>query len=134
MKQWLVDTNVVLRFLLADDRRLYLEAKKYFDQARSGEVELILIPQVVFEVEYVLKRVYKIESEIRNQILRNLVLSVELRVRGREVLLSSINLAGRKNIDLVDAYLVETAKKEGVGVLSFDKKLRHVLKLKDKKN
>ena len=128
MKRWLVDTNVVLRFLLADDKELYLKAKKYFNRARRGEIELILISQVVFEVEYVLKRVYGMEAKARSQILRSLVLSIELKVPTRDVLLSSINLTEKKNIDLVDAYLVETAKKEKIGVLSFDKKLGQVLK------
>ncbi len=128
MKRWLVDTNVVLRFLLADDKELYLKAKEYFNQARKGEIELILIPQVVFEVEYVLKGVYGIKAKARSQILRSLVLSIELRVFEREVLLSSVNLAEKRNIDLVDAYLVETARKEKIGVLSFDKKLGRVLK------
>ncbi len=130
MKRWLVDTNVVLRFLLTDDKELYLKAKKYFNRARKGEIELILIPQVVFEVEYVLKGVYGIKVKTRNQILRSLVLSIELKVPEREVLLSSINLAEKRNIYLVDAYLIELAKKEGVGVLSFDNKLKQVLKEK----
>ena len=58
------------------------------------------------------------------------MLSIELKVPEREVLLSSINLAEKRNIDLVDAYLIELAQKEGVGVLSFDNKLKQVLKEK----
>lgn len=44
--QFVVDTNVFLRFLLKDVKSQYQQAERFFRQAKSGKIKLI-VPQIV---------------------------------------------------------------------------------------
>ncbi|MDP1760349.1 MAG: PIN domain-containing protein [Candidatus Woesebacteria bacterium] len=121
MKKYIVDTNIFIRFLLKDNEKFYQQAKKYFDDAKEKKIVLILISQVVFEIDYVLRSVYKLSHKESADILINLVKSSYLQVENRQVIGEAIEKYAEENIDLVDLFLIETARKEKVEILSFDK-------------
>lgn len=121
MKKYIVDTNIFLRFLLKDNEKFYQQAKKYFIDAKDKKIVLILLSQVIFEIDYVLKGVYKLSRQESADILKNLMKFPYLQVENRQVIAEAIGKYAEKNIDLVDLFLLETARKEGAEVLSFDK-------------
>lgn len=121
MKEYLVDTNVFLRFLLKDDLKHFKIANKFFTQAKKGKVILILIPEVVFELDYVLRGVYSLSKKETADILANLIKSPTLQVDDREVLIKTVEKYKKLNIELVDIFLYQTVQKEKLQILSFDK-------------
>lgn len=126
MKKFVADTNVFLRFLLRDNEKYYLEAEKYFSQAKKKKLVLILIPQVVFELNYVLRGVYSLSRKESAEILTRLVKSPDLEVKNRQILIETIEKYQKINADLVDLFIYETAKDEGAKVISFDKDFRKI--------
>lgn len=124
MKKYLVDTNVLLRFFLKDNLGYYNEAKKYLIKAKEKEIELILIPEVIFEIDYVLAGFYSLGKKERIEILANLIKSPALNVVSREVIISAIEKYQIINIDLFDLYLYYLARSENAEALSFDKDFR----------
>lgn len=126
MKKYLADTNVFLRFLLKDNKRLYRQAKKYFLQAKKGKVSLLLLPQVVFEIDYVFRGVYSLSRKESADILSALVKSPDLEVKERKILIESVEKYRKLNIDLSDIYLSEKAKEQKAEILSFDKNFKKI--------
>jgi len=121
VKKFIVDTNIFIRFLLKDNKKFYQQAKKYFNDAKEKKIVLILLSQVVFEIDYVLRSVYKLSRKESADILKNLIKSPYLQVENRQVIGEAVEKYAEKNIDLVDLFLIETARKEKVEILSFDK-------------
>ena len=126
MTKYVVDTNVFLRFLLKDNKKYFSQAKKYFLQAKEGKIILILLPPVVFEIDYVLKGVYSLSRQESAKILSFLVKSPDLEVEERKILIEAIEKYKKINIDLVDIYLATAAKQQKAKMLSFDKDFKKI--------
>lgn len=126
MNKYLVDTNVLLRFLLKDDQKLYQQAKKYLLRAKDGQVSLILLPQVIFEIDYFLRGVYSLSRKESSEILSTLVQSPDLEVKERKTLIRAVEIYKKLNVDLFDIYLYLRAKEEKAKILSFDKDFKKI--------
>jgi len=128
-KRYIIDTNVILRFLLKDHPSHHQKAKKVFKKAEKKEIVLILIPQVIFEIDYVLRGVYSLTKEKRVKLMTNLVSSPTLDVPNRNLILKVLKHYQVINVDLVDLYIYELSISMGVNTLSFD---QDFLKIKKK--
>jgi predicted nucleic acid-binding protein len=126
MTKYFVDTNVFLRFLLKDNKNYFNKAKKYLTLAKEKKIVLILIPQVLFEIDYVLKGVYSISKKERVAILSNLVKSPALAVENRKLLIEVVEKYEKLNIDLFDIYLWTIAHQQKAKILSFDKDFKKI--------
>lgn len=115
-----VDSNVILRFLLADNKRLHRRARNRFELARKGEVKLVILPEIVIEVNYVLLSIYSISKGDVARELAKLAQSPYLEVVEREALINAIDKYRKLNVDLIDLLLYERAKAANAQVLSFD--------------
>lgn len=129
MKTYLADSNLFLRFLLKDNLKHYNKAKKYISQAKEGKIKIVLIPSVLFEINYVLAKVYSLKREEIANMLSSIVHSPTLEVENRYTLISALKKYKESNIDLVDIYLFDLAKNNNWESLSFDKDFEKIKKL-----
>lgn len=130
MTIYFVDTNIILRYLLKDNLLQAQKAKAYFDKAKARKIQLILIPEIILEVEYVLRHVYQYPKINLVEDLEVIVDNQHLDVKHRSVLQSTIKLYKNIPIDLVDAVLFSTAEENNAKVLSFDKDFQKLAKVK----
>lgn len=128
MKKYLVDTNVFLRFLLKDHPKHFKTASQYFAQAKEGKITLILIPEVVFEIDYVLRGVYSLSKKEVADVLDKLVKSPALEVVDRKILIECVDKYKDLKVDLADLFLFKVAQKKGAEILSFDKDFTKIKK------
>ena len=126
MIKYIVDANIFLRFLLKDNKKYFNQARKYFTQAKECKITLILLPPVVFEIDYVLKGVYSLSRQESANILSSLVKSPDLEVKERKILIETIEKYKKVNVDLVDIYLFVVAKQQKAKILSFDKDFKKI--------
>jgi len=126
MTTYYLDANVLLRFLLQDNKSLARQAESYLTKAKKGQIQLIITPQVIFEINYVLQKVYELKKSQIIDYLSVLVKTPYLQVESRQVLINSLKTYTQTNINLVDIYLFHLAKSQNAQVLSFDK---HFVKL-----
>jgi predicted nucleic-acid-binding protein len=117
---------VFLRFFLKDHPAHFTKAKKHFTQAALGEIKLILIPQVIFEINYVLKGVYSLSKKEIVDLLQKTLSSPTLIIKNRQLLQDSLETYLHHNVDLVNAYIYQNSKHQNAQVLSFDKKLNKI--------
>jgi predicted nucleic acid-binding protein len=122
MKKYLVDANVILRFLMRDDGKLSDLADKIFSKIEKKKISAILSILTLHEVLYVATRGYGISREmIANSILKLLLLkNVDTLEINKEKVVEMLNCWKILNVDWPDIYLFTMSKEIGE-VISFDK-------------
>ena len=129
-KVYLLDTNVILRFLLADHPQLSQEAKAIFEKAEAGKVKLFLNHTTIAEVFWVLESFYKLTKEEIIEIITGLLRFPNMKVPEKRMMLGVLSLLNRRNISYIDAYNLIFARKNGLELKTFDKKLERLFKSK----
>ena len=115
----LIDANVILRYLLNDDKE---QAEKASLVISEGAFTL---SEVIAEVVYVLHDVYKVEKdEIRDTLI---ALFDEVTVDNEPVIEEALKLYAKEGLDYVDGILAARSRYLNETVFSFDKKLNSLL-------
>jgi len=130
-KKTIIDTNVILRFLLNDNSLQTKQAEKIFLEAEKGSLE---IPDLVIaEIVFVLLSVYKLTKKSVVAKIRSL-LEYENFSTNRKTLSLALSVFEVSNISFVDSYLVGLVKSRKTNTLfSFDKKINKIIKEEDDK-
>ncbi len=121
MKIALIDANIIVRFLVGDDERLYEKSVKIFESIEKGKQKAIVCEAVLMEVYFVMTKFYKLpKAEVIPDLKR--ILSLEGAINNdKSVLLEALSILEYTNIDFVDALLCAKSKFFGYEVVSFDK-------------
>ncbi len=115
----LVDANVILRYLLKDNQRLYQMAEEFFHEVFSGKRVAIVLQSVVAEVVYVLMKVYRIPRVEVSEVLCEFFAAKGVKIQDRMVTLEALHLFAEKNLDFVDCLICAYGRE--MEVVSFDK-------------
>lgn len=116
----MLDTNIILRYLLNDDERMASEAEAII---KNMSVQVTI--EIIAEVVYVLKGVYHIDRvEIGRCLLEFLS---EVNTSEPEVLKLGIESYAEQNLDFPDCILFAYHKVKGYEIKTFDKKLNKLL-------
>ena len=121
MVNYFIDTNIVLRFLLKDNKIQYPQALKIFEKAEGGKISIWTTDVVILEVVWTLKSVYKYDRFTIKEKIEGLLAPPNLEVLNKKLVLQTIQDFANKNVDFADAYNYQLAKKEDKRILSFDK-------------
>ena len=115
----LIDANVVLRYMLHDDKTQSAIAERTI---RDGAY---LLPEVLAEIVYVLLGVYSVPREELEERLQILVREVQS--EHPEILSTALTRFGATKLDFVDCLLAAYNNHLGDKVVSFDRKLNRLL-------
>ena len=119
-KAALLDTNVLLRFLRADDPVQSPRARSLMERLDTGSEEAELEESVLAETVWMLERGFGTpRAEIAQQLSRVVALQ-GLRVRGRRILLAAMIRYASTRCDIVDCLLAARAQSLGTTVYTFD--------------
>lgn len=127
-----LDTNIVLRYLLADHPKQSPRAKEFLERVEKGEEKVITTPLVIAEAVYVLESTGADRKKI-SQALSKIISLPGLQIAGKQNFAKAFSLYQKKNIDFVDAFHAVFAKEKGLKeVVSFDKDFDRVAGLSRK--
>ena len=115
----LIDTNVILRFILNEHAEM---SKCATEVIISGAYTK---PEVIAEVVYVLKSVYSTPKDKIRSIIHGL--SEIIRIENADCVVHAIDLFANTSLDFVDCLLVAYHSLNNEDVFSFDKKLNRYL-------
>lgn len=116
---FLLDANIIIRFLTADHEEHFLKSKDIFKQIEDGKIEAIILDVVVLESFFVLTKLYKLPKDEVLTDLRS-ILSLEHIVNSdKPILLETLNLMEYKNIYFVDALICAKTKLQNYQAISF---------------
>ena len=111
----LIDTNVILRFVLNDNVEM---AKLAMEVIESGAYTK---PEVIAEVVYVLKSVYSAPKDKIKSIIWGL--SYIVQIENADCVIYAVDLFASTSLDFVDCLLAAYHSLNGENIFTFDKKL-----------
>lgn len=114
----IVDTNIILRYLLNDDEELNQKATEIIDNN-----DIFIPTEVIVEASYVLKKVYNVEKEKIFEAIQQLIKMDGVNFQNKETIELAFKTYAEKNLDIVDCMLYAYSKNEKFDVETFDKKL-----------
>jgi len=121
MPIYYIDANYFLRFILKDNLTQWKIANNYFEKAKQEKIKLVFLTEVILEIEYVMRKVYKLNRKLIFKYISTLLVINSFEIVDREVLKLALLTYLDKNIDFVDAILFYKSKNRQAEVLSFDK-------------
>ena len=124
----IIDTNIILRYIVGDDELQKIKARKVFLEAKKGKIKLQIKTVVISEVCYVLESFYKKSKDEIADKLETFLSAKWLKVEDRQPLLSMWQLY-RENLHFVDSYLLACSKLNKSKILTFDKTLNKKLQV-----
>ena len=121
MIRYLLDTNVLLRFLRGDDAQHSPSARALFSDACDGKCVLILTEVAVAEAVWVLDSSYRTGREHIAEGLSKVILSAGVRCVKQDEMLDALKRFASTKCDFLDCYLAALAAASGDHVATFDK-------------
>lgn len=102
----LIDTNIILRFLTADENSKYQDLHSFFSSIERGEINVELKLIVLFQVIFVLRSFYKIPKENIVDGLSKLLLYKGISIKDKKIMQRTLDLWREKNLEIVDCYII----------------------------
>ncbi len=121
MNRYILDTNLLIRFLRDDHPTMSPAAAGLFHQSASGKAELYLDTTIVAEAVFVLTSFYKQGKGEVADALRDLITGCRLKATQSEVTLDALERFKAQPVDFPDALVAAIAATHGIPVASFDR-------------
>ena len=119
----LLDSNVVLRYLLDDHPKFVVQSTELFNKIRNGEIKAHISRYVLIEMIFVLDKVYSIpKAEIIKSIIDLLNIKYVV-VENKELIYKALDIFDLHNISIVDALLACEAQYLSIELITYDVKL-----------
>ncbi len=106
---YLLDTNVIIRFLTNDDEIQSPQAFQLFKKTIEEDLTLVLHPLVIVECCYILqsKRYGYTKEEVKENLFR-LIASSNIKTIEKEIVEKALEAFSKHNVDFTDAYIAVT--------------------------
>lgn len=125
-KAYLIDTNIILRFLLGDHPEFSPKAATFMSKVANGTIKAEILDVVTAECVYVMEKFYRIPREKISEKLSKIFNFSGIVNSNRSELLQALMKFETSNVDIVDCVLAAMSSSSRI-VISFDKDM---LKLK----
>ncbi len=123
-KQRLIDTNVIVRYLVQDHEKHARVASKLFDACDRGDVAIVVLPVVLAESVFVLESFYRHPRAAIASALGRLISSPGVEIGEVTVQLDALNRYKRTKAHFVDCVVAATAASRRVPIATFDQDFR----------
>jgi predicted nucleic acid-binding protein len=123
-KRKLVDTNLIIRYLVQDHEKNAKAAGKLFDACDRGELIIVLLPAVLAECVFVLESFYRHPRTDIASALSRFVSSPGVEIEKVSIHLDALVRFKRTKAHFVDCLIAATAVEEDLPVASFDHDFR----------
>lgn len=121
--RYLVDTNILLRFLIGEPAPQAEAAKEIFARASAEEIALDISPLIVAEAFYTLHSFYQVEKKETATKLLVLLDQPGIKLRDAPQVTDALERLQTVKVGFADAFLAAVAADEDIPVLSFDRGL-----------
>jgi len=122
-KRRLVDTNLIVRYLVQDHEKHAKAAGKLFDACDRGDVVIVVLPAVLAECVFVLESFYEHPRGDIASALGRLISSPGVEIDA-PIHLDALDRYRNTKVHFVDCLIAATAATEDMPVASFDQDFR----------
>ena len=123
-KRRLVDTNLIVRYLVQDNEKHAKAAGMLFDACDRGDVVIVVLPVVLAECVFVLDSFYGHPRRDIASALGRLISSPGVEISGATIHLEALDRYRKTKVHFVDCMVAATAAAENMPVASFDQDFR----------
>lgn len=127
MKRVLIDTNIIVRYLVGDLPDKQKDVEQMFLNAEKENIKYLVLDQIIIETIFVLTKVYKLDKSICVKVIVEMLELACIDIE-TNLIIESMNIYLDENIEIVDAYMITYALQNNIGLQSFDKKALNVWK------
>ena len=120
---YLVDTNILLRFLTNDHPSHGVAAKRLFENAGSGKISLRIPLIVITETVFTLESYYEVERQDIGRELIKLLTAPGVTTTCPHWILEAVEDYRTRNVSFGDACVAAEARADQITVASFDRGL-----------
>jgi predicted nucleic-acid-binding protein len=117
-----IDTNVLVRYLVADDADQHRAASVLIEESCTPEAPGLVHPVVLCELVWVLRQAYKVPRPEIVAALRLILTAPTLRVLEAPAVEAAVDLFEQHTADFADAYLSVRYQEAGSALVTFDRK------------
>lgn len=118
------DTNVILRYLLADHEELSPLAKEILE----NHEDIFIGEGVLAELVYVLNKTYKVDRQAVSHVLIEFLHLPNIQTFSLSIAEKSLQIFAQGTLDYIDTLLLAHHEISGTEIITFDKKLKQLLK------
>ncbi len=123
-KRRLVDTNLIVRYLVQDHEKHARAAGRLFEACDRGDVVIVVLPAVLAECLFVLESFYEHPRGDIASALGRLISSPCIEIDGAAIHLDALDRYRKTKVHFVDCLIAATAAAENMPVASFDQDFR----------
>jgi len=116
----LPDTNIIVRYLVADEPTLHVKAKEFFDKVKNGSVKAIILESIIAECIYVLTKIYRVPRDRAAGSLIDLLHYKGIANDHRQELIRALSIFSEHGLDIVDCILCAKTMTTGDDLITFD--------------
>jgi len=120
----LVDTNLIVRYLVQDDAKQARVAEKLFEACDRGDAVVVVLPVVLAECVFVLDSFYRQARADIASALERLISSPGVEIDGVMVQLDALKRYKDTKVHFVDCLIAATAVAQNTPVATFDRDFR----------
>ena len=121
-----LDTNVLVRYLIADDKKQFEAAKQFIEKAITNEALFIPV-SVSVELEWVLRSLYEVKKAMIITTFSRLLEAREIEFQEESAIEIALSLYADNNADFADCLHIASAQTQGrVPLVTFDRKASRV--------
>jgi len=118
----ILDTNILIRYLLNDNEELSNKATEIIEKNN-----VFITNEVIIEVAYVLQKLYQIDKKVIFSLICELISFDNIHFENKNLVLTTFDTFRKYSMDIVDCMLYAYHKCNDYDVLTFDKKLEKLL-------
>ena len=119
-KRRLVDTNLIIRYLVQDHEKHAKAAGRLFDACDRGELVIVVLPAVLAECVFVLDSFYRHPRPDIASVLGRLISSPGIEITEVAIHLDALHRYKGTKVHFVDCLIAATAVAETTPVATFD--------------
>jgi predicted nucleic-acid-binding protein len=123
-KRRLIDTNLVIRYLVQDHEKHAKVAGRLFEACDRGDLVIVLLSSVLAECVFVLESFYEHPRRDIASALGTLISSPGVEINEAAVHLDALGRYRKTKVHFVDCLIAATASRENIPVATFDQDFR----------
>jgi predicted nucleic-acid-binding protein len=123
-KYRLLDTNLIIRYLVGDQPKHAQAARNLFEACDRGELSVLILPVVLVECVFVLESFYERSRESIAEVLSVLLTGSGVEISDLTIHLDALQRYRDSKLHIVDCVLAAASAVRNIPVASFDRGFR----------
>ncbi len=131
MNYIILDTNIIIRFITADDKIKQEKAARLFEKIKEGKITAFIHDVIFAEIVFVLvsKKLYNLPKNKIQALLLPIVNLTNIKLNSKKRIKRALELFVKYSIDFEDALIATDAQNKKTEIISFDRDFKKILSI-----